>query len=137
MPTIHILPHAELCPLGDTIEAPTGTSVCEALLENGIATLHDLPGVGQNLHDHVDVVLVTDAPKAKDLFGLSLSGAVQIIKGIFEWRRQRTGMLTTNYAEAGGFIKSQPSEPIPDLQLHFVIGKLINHGRTTTRADAV
>ena len=102
------------------------------LLENGIATLHDLPGVGQNLHDHVDVVLVTDAPKAKDLFGLSLSGAVQIIKGIFEWRRQRTGMLTTNYAEAGGFIKSQPSEPIPDLQLHFVIGKLINHGRTTT-----
>ena len=40
MPTIHILPHAELCPLGDTIEAPTGTSVCEALLENGIAIEH-------------------------------------------------------------------------------------------------
>jgi choline dehydrogenase-like flavoprotein len=41
-------------------------------------------------------------------------------------------MLTTNFAEAGGFIKSQASEPIPDLQLHFVIGKLVNHGRTTT-----
>jgi choline dehydrogenase-like flavoprotein len=40
-------------------------------------------------------------------------------------------MLTTNFAEAGGFIKSSPSEPIPDLQLHFVIGKLIDHGRKT------
>lgn len=41
-------------------------------------------------------------------------------------------MLTTNFAEAGGFIKSSPAERVPDLQLHFVIGKLINHGRTTT-----
>ncbi len=40
MPTIRILPHAELCPQGDTIEAPTGMSVCEALLENGIAIEH-------------------------------------------------------------------------------------------------
>ena len=62
----------------------------------------------------------------------SLSGLVRAVKGIFEWRNYRTGMLTTNFAEAGGFIKSQPGEPIPDLQLHFVIGKLINHGRATT-----
>ena len=102
------------------------------LLENGIATLHDLPGVGQNLHDHPDVVLVMNAPKARDLLGLSLSGVGRILKGIVEWRRQRTGLLTTNFAEAGGFLKSQPGEAIPDLQLHFVIGKLVNHGRTTT-----
>jgi len=102
------------------------------LLENGIATVHDLPGVGQHLHDHVDVVQVVDAPQAKELFGLSLSGMVRAIKGIFEWRNLRSGMLTTNFAEAGGFIKSQPSEAIPDLQLHFVIAKLLNHGRTTT-----
>jgi len=101
------------------------------LLENGIATLHDLPGVGQNLHDHVDVVLVADAPQAKALFGLSLTGVVRVIKGLFEWRQQRSGLLTSNFAEAGGFIKSQASEPIPDLQLHFVVGKLVNHGRTT------
>jgi choline dehydrogenase-like flavoprotein len=54
------------------------------------------------------------------------------LKGIAEWRKHRSGMLTTNFAEAGGFIKSQASEPIPDLQLHFVIGKLVDHGRTTT-----
>ena len=40
MPIIHILPHAELCPQGDTIEAAAGTSLCEALLENGIAIEH-------------------------------------------------------------------------------------------------
>lgn len=40
MPKIHILPHAEYCPQGDTIEAPAGTSVCEALLENGIPIEH-------------------------------------------------------------------------------------------------
>ena len=40
MPTIRILPHAEYCPLGDTIEAPGGTSICEALLENGIPIEH-------------------------------------------------------------------------------------------------
>jgi choline dehydrogenase-like flavoprotein len=102
------------------------------LLENGIATQHDLPGVGQNLHDHVDVVQVVNAPQLKDLFGLSLAGGLRVMRGIMEWRKHRSGMLTTNFAEAGGFIKSQASEPIPDLQLHFVIGKLVNHGRTTT-----
>lgn len=40
MPMIHILPHTELCPQGDQIEAPAGTSICEALLENGIAIEH-------------------------------------------------------------------------------------------------
>jgi choline dehydrogenase-like flavoprotein len=56
---------------------------------------------------------------------------VNVARGMREWRRARTGMLTTNFAEAGGFIKSDPSEPAPDLQLHFVIGKLLDHGRKT------
>jgi choline dehydrogenase-like flavoprotein len=109
----------------------SGIGPHEHLLENGIATLHHLPGVGQNLHDHPDVVINTHAPRPKDLMGISLHGMVQAVKGIFEWRRQRTGMLTTNFAEAGGFIKSAPDEAIPDLQLHFVIGILVDHGRKT------
>ena len=102
------------------------------LAQHGISVVHDLPGVGQNLHDHPDVVLVMNAPHLKDLFGMTLGGLVRAIKGIFEWRKLRTGMLTTNFGEAGGFIKSQPSEPAPDIQLHFVIGKLVDHGRKTT-----
>ena len=109
----------------------SGIGPGSALQRLGITTVHDLPGVGANLHDHPDVVQVVDTPGLTELFGLSLPGAVNAIRGIFEWRRARTGLLTTNFAEAGGFIKSTPSEPLPDLQLHFVVGKLIDHGRKT------
>jgi len=40
MPTITILPHAEYCPQGAEIVAPTGTSICEALLDNKINIEH-------------------------------------------------------------------------------------------------
>ena len=40
MPIIKILPHAEYCPQGTEIQAPAGTSICEALLENGIPIEH-------------------------------------------------------------------------------------------------
>ena len=109
----------------------SGIGPGDELRRHGIALAHELPGVGRHLHDHPDVVQVFDAPQLKDLFGLSFAGIVRVLQGILEWRRQRSGMLTTNFAEAGGFIKSSPAEPIPDLQLHFVIAKLIDHGRKT------
>jgi 2Fe-2S ferredoxin len=40
MPTIKILPHPEYCPQGAEISAPTGTSICEAMLENHISIEH-------------------------------------------------------------------------------------------------
>ncbi len=109
----------------------SGIGPAAHLKQHGIAVVHDLPGVGQNLHDHVDVVQVVDAPRLKDLFGLSLVGGWNVIRAIFEWRGKRSGLLTTNFAEAGGFIKSRPEEATPDLQLHFVVGKLVDHGRKT------
>jgi choline dehydrogenase-like flavoprotein len=110
----------------------SGVGAAAHLKERGITPLHNLPGVGQHLHDHMDAVQVYNAPQLTDLFGLSFKGLLNAIKGISEWRSARTGMLTTNFAEAGGFIKSSPDEKRPDLQFHFVIGKLINHGRTPT-----
>jgi choline dehydrogenase-like flavoprotein len=101
------------------------------LLEHSIVPVHDLPGVGQNLHDHVDVVQMINAPAAKESVALSPGGIARLVRGIFEWRAKRTGVLTSNAAEAGGFIKSNPQELTPDLQLHFVVAKLVNHGRTT------
>jgi len=101
------------------------------LQRHGIATVHDLPGVGEQLHDHINVVQVINAPSLTDTFGVSFTGALNALRGIFEWRRQRSGMLTTNFAEAGGFVRSRPEEPLPDLQFHFVIGKLADHGRKT------
>jgi len=100
-----------------------------ALQRLGIPTVHHLPGVGRHLHDHVDVVQVVDAPHLKDLFGLSPAGAWRALQGVLHWRRDRSGMLTTNFAEAGAFLRSGSDAATPDLQLHFVIGKLIDHGR--------
>lgn len=109
----------------------SGIGPADHLRELGIPVVHDLPGVGSNLHDHPDVVMVVNAPQLTDLFGLSLTGVARMIRGVFEWRRSRSGMLTTNFAEAGGFIRSTPDEPVPDLQWHFVVGKLVDHGRKT------
>jgi len=109
----------------------SGIGAGAQLQRHGIATVHDLPGVGAHLHDHMDVVQGVHAPKLTDLFGLSLPGLAHMVQGIFEWRAQRKGMLTTNFAEAGAFIKSRPEETLPDLQLHFVIAKLVDHGRKT------
>ena len=109
----------------------SGVGPAEHLRQHGIAVLHELPGVGQHLHDHPDVVQVWDVPGAHELFGLSLAGGWRTVQAVRQWRRERRGMLTTNFAEAGGFIKSDAAERLPDLQLHFVVGKLVNHGRST------
>ena len=110
----------------------SGIGPAAQLMRHGVPVVHDLAGVGAQLCDHIDTVQVYDAPHLKDLFGLSPAGAWRALKGMFEWRNHRRGMLTTNFAEAGGFIKSLPEEPLPDLQLHFVIGKLMDHGRRAT-----
>ncbi|MEK8034425.1 choline dehydrogenase [Ideonella sp. DXS29W] len=109
----------------------SGIGPVDELKRNGIAIQHALEGVGRNLHDHVDVVQVVDAPHQKDFFGLSISGAASVWRALGQWRKQRTGMLTTNFAEAGAFLRTAPDEVTPDVQLHFVIGKLIDHGRKT------
>ncbi|MDQ6684729.1 MAG: choline dehydrogenase [Pseudomonadota bacterium] len=110
----------------------SGIGPADELGRHGIAIAHELSGVGRNLHDHIDVVQVLDAPHLHDLFGLSLRGGWRLARAVLEWRRHRSGLLTTNYGEAGAFIKSRPEEPRPDLQFHFVVAKLIDHGRKTT-----
>jgi choline dehydrogenase-like flavoprotein len=110
----------------------SGVGPADQLQKFGIPIVHASTGVGKHLHDHPDIVQVVDAPKLTDLFGISAKGGLNALRGILQWRKERTGILTTNFAEAGGFIKSQPSEATPDLQLHFVIGKLLDHGRKPT-----
>ncbi len=96
----------------------------------GLPVLHDLPGVGEHLHDHISVTHVIDAPRRTDTFTVSPSGAPMAIKGAWDWLTRRQGVLTSTIAEAGAFFKSRPDEALPDLQLHFVITKLIDHART-------
>jgi choline dehydrogenase-like flavoprotein len=101
------------------------------LQRHAIALVHELPGVGEHLHDHPDAILGQHVAGATELFGLSLAAVPRMLKGVWQWRQQRRGILTTNFAEAGGFVRSSPAETRPDLQLHFVIAELVDHGRKT------
>jgi choline dehydrogenase-like flavoprotein len=97
----------------------------------GIPVLQDLPGVGQNLQDHVDYVMAYRS-RSPELFGLSARTLARAPAGIAQYRRERRGMFTTNFAEAGGFIRSAPDLGMPDLQLHFIIALLEDHARRRT-----
>ena len=98
------------------------------LSERGIDVVQHLPSVGRNLQDHVDYVFVHQSKHA-DLFGTSLAGAQRLLKEIGLYRKSRLGMVTSNFAEAGGFLKTSAEEPAPDIQLHFVIGMVDDHSR--------
>ncbi|HTP62745.1 MAG TPA: GMC family oxidoreductase N-terminal domain-containing protein [Burkholderiales bacterium] len=102
----------------------------EALGGFGIPVIHHLPGVGRNLRDHVDYVFAHKA-RSTDLFGYSAGGGLRLLKEIGRYRRERRGMITTNFAEAGGFLKTLPGAEAPDIQLHFVVGVVDNHARTS------
>lgn len=109
----------------------SGIGPAAHLQQVGVQPLLDAPGVGANLQDHLDAVLVADAPGLTQSFGLSPTGLMHMARGAWQWHNQRTGILTSNFAEAGVFLRSSPQEARPDLQLHFVVGKLLDHGRKT------
>jgi choline dehydrogenase-like flavoprotein len=101
------------------------------LREHGIDVVHDLRGVGENLHDHIDYTTGyrANASQATELLGVSLRGAVRLVQAWRRYRAERRGDLTSNFAEAGAFLKSDSSEPIPDLQLFFVVAMVDDHAR--------
>jgi choline dehydrogenase-like flavoprotein len=109
----------------------SGVGDGERLRELGLTTVHHLPGVGRQLHDHVDVTQAFAAPQIKELYGISPGGIWDVLTGLLQWRRERRGILTTNFGEAGGFIRSSPDEDRPDLQFHFAPIKVIEHARKT------
>ena len=64
-------------------------------------------------------------------FGISVAGSLDMLKQVKRYRQERRGLITTNYAECGGFIKSSVEQKLPNLQLHFVVALVDNHARTT------
>ena len=100
------------------------------LLEHGINVAHHLPGVGKNFHDHPDFIFSYTVSEIAGTFGVSLAGTIDMVKQISRYRKERRGMLSTNFAECGGFLKSTVDKDIPNLQLHFVVALVDNHART-------
>ena len=98
----------------------------------GIDVVHDKAAVGSDLQDHIDYVVSVDTGST-DFIGDSLAGTVAMAKAVIEHRMKRTGTMTTCYAEAGGFWRSLPGLPAPDIQYHFVPAMLEDHGRTKVK----
>ena len=98
------------------------------LQRHGIAVAHALLGVGRNLQDHLDFTLLYKA-RSPHLFGFTPAGLARLPSEILRWRRERRGLLTTNFAESGGFVKTDPGLARPDIQLHFVLGLVDDHAR--------
>ncbi|MGQ8366846.1 GMC family oxidoreductase [Glaciecola sp. 1036] len=98
------------------------------LAEVEIPTVIHLPGVGKNLQDHLDITLVVKQ-KRTDSYGISLQGIFKHWRAPFEYWFKQKGLLTSNIAEGGAFLKSSPKLKHPDLQVHFLPALLIDHGR--------
>jgi len=67
--------------------------------------------------------------KSPHLFGFTPAGLARLPGEILRWRRERRGLITTNFAESGGFLKTDPALARPDIQLHFVLGMVDDHAR--------
>lgn len=110
----------------------SGIGPATHLRDKGIEVMADRAGVGANLQDHIDYVSSWET-RSTEPFGDSLGGTWRMMKAIFEHRGRRTGIMTTCFAEAGGFWKSHPDLPAPDIQYHFVPAMLEDHGRTKVK----
>ena len=100
----------------------------EDIRPHGIEMRHHLPGVGQNLQDHLDFTLAYKS-RDRDNFGISLPGSVSLLGHILNWRKTGTGMIATPFAEGAAFFKTDPAENRADVQLHFVISIVDDHAR--------
>ncbi|WP_347467470.1 GMC family oxidoreductase [Burkholderia stagnalis] len=106
----------------------SGVGPMHELARFGIQTVQHLPGVGRNLQDHPDFIFGYRT-RSVDTMGVSLRGSMRMLREILRFRSERRGMLTTNFAEGGGFLKTQPGLDAPDIQLHFVVALVDDHAR--------
>jgi choline dehydrogenase len=100
----------------------SGVGPADHLAEHGIIVLADSPGVGANLSDHPMVTAMWHTPKTTGPW--EKAGP----RNLARWRVTHSGPLTTNLAEAGGFSRTDPSLPAPDLQWHAVPAPYQNFG---------
>lgn len=137
-----VMARQEIILSGGTFGSPkvlmlSGIGPAEHLQAHGIDVLVDAPEVGGNLQDHLDVVFDYEV-NTTDVIGIGMATLSTLSKSIRQWRKDGTGLLSTNYAEAGAFfsVGDAPKE-WPNTQLHFVISRVIEHGRDLRRGFAV
>jgi choline dehydrogenase len=95
----------------------SGIGPAQHLKDVGIAPLHDLPGVGTNLHDHLTAALTVDTQPHASM-NSSLVGIRKLLHGV-RFLTRRDGPVTLGSSVAGAFVRSHPDIPHPDIQINF------------------
>jgi len=102
----------------------SGIGPADELRSHGIAVIQDLPGVGENLQDHPDVII-----RCRDRSGTSLSLMPGRHTLAFFMRHLLQSSFVFTPTDCGGFIRSSADEPLPDLQLQFAAIRMRPHGQ--------
>jgi choline dehydrogenase len=106
----------------------SGIGPADVLKAAGIPVQHHLPGVGENLHDHLEVYF-----QVKCTQPITLNGKLNIMsKGMIgaEWVLFQSGLGSTNHFESCGFIRSRAGIEYPDIQYHFLPAAVRYDGKT-------
>ncbi len=113
----------------------SGIGPAQALRSHGIAVAHELPGVGANLQDHPTVSVAASNPGAES-YALTWRVAPRVAIAPWQYLLGRTGMLSSNAAESGGFLRTLPELDRPDVQYTFMVG-MKESARTMPRRHGV
>jgi choline dehydrogenase len=126
---------------GGAINSPqtlllSGIGPADELREAGVSVVHDLPGVGKNLQDHLDVT-AQDWTKSSTSIGNSLRSLPTHMYMVARWALRGDGPFTVNPVQGGAFIKSAYADDLPDLQLVFIPAISNPHGVEKTSGHGI
>ena len=108
----------------------SGVGDRDELQKNNITPKHHLPGVGKNLQEHVDALVVRNAVRGKKgPTAVTPRDLVKEIPGVLTYPFTGRGILAGTPAETGGFFSATDDKEVPDLQWVFLPVKLNDHGR--------
>ena len=96
----------------------SGIGPADHLRKYGIPIINDLPGVGENLQDHLELYIQQECTKPVSLYKYWNP----ISKGLIglQWLLFKTGLGSSNQFEVGAFLKSDRNSSYPDIQIHFL-----------------
>src|SRR5690349_6058509 len=122
---------AEVVLSGGAINSPrllllSGIGPADELSALGVPVVHDLPGVGKNLQDHMDVYLTAETTPVS--YNRSDRPLTALNVGL-QYLLYRTGPVTASVCEAGMFVRSSDAVATPDIQMHCLPAFVIDHGR--------
>ncbi len=105
----------------------SGIGPSRVLKDAGVAVAHDLPGVGENLQDHLEFYFQFRCKQPLTL-NAELRWWRKLLIGA-RWRFFKSGLGATNHFESCAFIRSRPGIAAPDIQYHFLPGAMRYDGR--------